>query len=38
MSVYDDGHGIVASDAKSTPFLSNKIFEKHQCKMMSRVQ
>lgn len=38
MSVYDDGHGIVASDARSMPFLSNKIFEKHQCKMMSRVQ
>lgn len=38
MSVYDDGHGIVASDAKSPPFLSNKIFEKHQCEMMFRVQ
>lgn len=38
MSVYDDGHGIAVSDAKSTPFLSNKIFEKHQCEMMFRVQ
>lgn len=38
MSVYDDRHGVVASDTKPMPFLSNKIFEKHQCKMMSRVQ